>query len=673
MTRPEAQERMGKLRDQINEYRYHYHVLDESIMSEAAADSLKHELGLLEAEFPDLVTPDSPTQRVAGQPSPKFTKVRHSVSMISLNDVFNRDEVEAWAERINKLTPGATTELFADTKQDGLAGALVYQDGVLTLAVTRGDGQVGEDVTMNVRTIESVPLKLRATPGFEQFLNGRTEIRGEIIMLKKDFDMLNEKQTADNKPLFANPRNLAAGTIRQLDPALVAARPLNFRGYDLIRDDPAEAPTNSFAYDAIRALGLAANRQAAVFTTLDNLMEFIDHWETSRQDLPFNTDGAVIKVNDRSVYARLGIVGKAPRGAVAYKYPAEEATTIVKDIVISIGRTGAATPIATFDPVVVAGTTVQHASLHNQDEIARLDVRVHDTVIIYKAGDIIPKVLQVLPKLRPASSKPFDMESELNRQYPELEFERPPGEVIFRVKGVTAPLLLKKSIEHFASKAALDIDTLGEKNVVALVDAGLVSDPADLYRLTTADLVKLDRFAEISAQKLIDAISASKEPELPRFIYALGIRHIGEQTAVDLAEAFGSIEALSQASLDALQEVEGIGAVVAESVLAWFADDDNQDLLRKFKELGVSPRSYRAIRGKLTGVTFVITGTLETGTRDEVAARLVALGAKEQNSVGKDTTYLITGDAPGASKVTKAKSLGTATLDENELLQLLKS
>jgi DNA ligase (NAD+) len=671
MTKPEAAERITKLRDQINDYRYHYHVLDESTMSEAAADSLKHELSQLEAQYPDLITPDSPTQRVAGKPSDRFTKVRHTQAMISLNDVFSREEVEAWAARINKLTPGATTELFADTKMDGLACAITYTNGVLTQAVTRGDGQVGEDVTLNVRTIENVPLRLRKAKGYEHFLQGRTEIRGEIVMLKRDFEALNEANEQAGRPLFMNPRNLAAGTIRQLDPKLVAARPLTFFAYDLLRDDPADVPTYSYAYDTIRHLGISANRHAATFTTLSGLMQFIDHWSEARTELPFNTDGSVIKVNDRSVYAQLGVVGKAPRGAVAYKYPAEEATTIVKDIVISIGRTGAATPIATFDPVVVAGTTVQHASLHNQDEIARLDVRVGDTVIIYKAGDIIPKVLEVLPKLRPKTSKPFDIAEELHRQYPELQFEKPEGEVIYRVKGATGPLLLKKAVEHYASKSALDIDTLGEKNVVALVDSGFVSDPADIYILSVQNLLGLDRFADISAKKLIDAIQVSKTPELPRFIYALGIRHVGEQTALDLAEHFGSLDALQHATLDQLQLVEGIGQVVAESILAFFADDDNQELLKKFSSLGVHPQSFKKTTGPLTGVSFVITGTLAIGPRDEVAAKLVALGAKEHSSVTKDTTYLIVGENPGASKFTKAQKLGTKTLDEKALQKLL--
>lgn len=673
MNHAQAKERIAKLKIQINDYRYHYHVLDESLMSEAAADSLKHELTTLEGEYPDLITPDSPTQRVAGSPSSKFKKITHVRPMISLNDVFSREELEAWVARINKLTPGATTELFADTKMDGLACALVYQDGVLTQAITRGDGRVGEDVTTNVRTINSVPLRLRPYPDHPEFLQGRTEIRGEIVMHLTDFTRLNDAQAAAGKPLFANPRNLAAGTIRQLDPALVAARPLTFYGYDLLRDDAGEVPTYDFAYHTIRALGLPANPRATVFENLDDLMGFVEYWETQRTRLPFGTDGLVIKVNDRATYAQLGVVGKAPRAAVAYKYPAEEATTVVTDIVISIGRTGAATPIATFDPVSVAGTTVRHASLHNADEIARLDVRVGDTVIIYKAGDIIPKVLEVLPKLRPVAAKPFHMEEELKRQYPELEFVHPDGEVMYRLAGTTAPLLLKKAIEHYASKGALDIDTLGEKNVAAIVDAGLVQDPADLYRLTAADLVTLDRFADISAQKLIDGIKATTTPELPRFIYGLGIRHVGSQTALDLAATFGTLDALAGATLEQLEAVEGIGTVVAESILAYFSSEETVEILAKFEDYGVHPQSFAQIQGKLSGVTFVITGTLEMGSRDQVAAKLVALGAKEQSSVGKDTTYLIVGESPGAGKLAKAQKYATQLVDETELAGLLRT
>jgi DNA ligase (NAD+) len=683
LTKAEARARVAKLRTLINDYRYHYHVLDESIMSESAADSLKHELSQLEEAFPELLTSDSPTQRVAGAPLPGFTQIRHSSRMISLNDVFSREEVEEWIKRTEKLLPGKTLEFFADIKMDGLACALIYEDGEFKQAVTRGDGFVGEDVTMNVRTMDSVPVTLRDPSkdksktfnGVEaaKFLRGRTEIRGEVIIYKKDFAALNKARAAAGGATYMNPRNLAAGSIRQLDPKLAAARPLRFRAYDLIREDASEVPTNLFAYEAIRSLGLAANLQATVFTKLDELMKFKEVWDTKRHNLPFNTDGLVFKVNDRALYAELGIVGKAPRAAVAFKYAAEEATTIVRDIVLSIGRTGAATPVAVFDPVVVAGTTVQHASLHNADEIARKDVRVGDTVVIFKAGDIIPQLSRVLAELRPKKTPKFNMEKELDRQYPELEFERPEGEVIYRVKGATGPILLKKALEHFASKQALDIDGMGERNVATLVDAKLVHDMADLYTLTKEEILGLDRFAEVSATNLYEAIQAVKTPPFPRFIFGLGIRHVGQQTAIDLAEHFGSLEKLQQTTLDELLQIEGVGDIVAESILAWFADEDNEKLLQKFQKLHVRPYYESHARGPLHGKSFVVTGTLEGLGRDEAAEKIRALGGTFQTSVGKDTSYLVVGANVGASKLKKAEKLGTKQIDEAALLKLLES
>ena len=663
-------ERVKKLRELINDYRYHYHVLDESTMGEAAADSLKHELSQLEETYPELITQDSPTQRVAGAVLDGFQKVAHRVPMMSLQDVFNREEVAAWIKRTDKLLPGGAHEFFCDVKMDGLACALIYEDGLLVQAVTRGDSRVGEDVTMNVRTIANVPLRLRNEVKYAAFLQGRTEIRGEIIMTKAEFAALNERQRAEGKPEFANPRNLAAGTIRQLDPRLVAERPLSFRGYDILRENPDEVPTYNYAYNALLALGIACNPDAPVLNGIDVVMAYADEWETNRHELPFNTDGLVVKVNDRARYAELGVVGKTPRGAVAYKYAAEEATTVVKDIVISIGRTGAATPVAVFDPVHVAGTTVQHASLHNADEIARLDIRRGDTVIIYKAGDIIPQVERVLTELRPKNSVTIDFEAELARQYPELEFERPEGEVVYRVKGSNSDLILKRSLEHFASKSALDIDTLGEKNVVALVDAGLVKDLADIYLLRIEDLLQLDRFANISAQKLIDAIAAKRTPQLERFLYGLGIRHVGVQTAIDLVTHFRSLEKLKFATIDELESVDGIGVVVAESIAAWFADDDNLALLTKFKASGVEPH-YEVKSGKLAGQNFVVTGTLEAMSRDEAAERIRAQGGSFQTAVAKDTTYLVAGGKVGASKLKKAQTYGTQIIDEAAFLALL--
>jgi DNA ligase (NAD+) len=663
--------RAKELRDLLARYSYEYHVLDKPVVDDAVYDSLFGELKRIEAEYPQLITSDSPTQRVGGELLGGFQKVTHSSRMLSLNDVFDRAAVEAWVTRMDKLLPGRKHEYFADIKMDGLACALVYQDGVFVQAVTRGDSFVGEDVTANVRTIKNVPLRLRAAEGYEKFLVGRTEIRGEIVMLKADFAALNEKRRAAGDPEFANPRNLAAGTIRQLDPKLVAARPLHFRAYDVLRDDPADIPTCMYAYEAVTALGLSRNMQASVFTTLGDVMAFVDVWDKKRNDLPFNTDGLVVKVNDRARYAELGVVGKQPRGAVAYKYAAEQATTIVKDIVISIGRTGAATPVAVFDPVVVAGTTVQHASLHNADEIARLDVRIGDTVVIFKAGDIIPQVESVVTELRPKSAEKINYELLLHEQYPELQFERTGKDVVYRVKGVSGPILLKRALQHFASKGALDIDTLGEKNVEALVDAGLVKDLADIYALTKKQLLQLDRFAEISAQKLIDAITVKKRPILERFIFGLGIRHVGAQTAVDLAKRFKSIEKIQTASLDNFIAIDGVGTVVAESLVAWFADPDNIAMLMKFTQLGVVP-VFVEKTGKLAGESFVITGSLESMSRDAAADKIRALGGVFQTSVAKDTTYLVAGGKVGASKLKKAESYGTKVINESAFLALLE-
>lgn len=669
-TQHRPNERVAELRELLNRYSYEYHVLDAPTVSDAVYDSLFGELKQLEAAHPELVTPDSPTQRVGNELKGGFVKVAHSTRMLSLNDVFDTHEVEAWVKRMDKLLPGRKHEFFADIKMDGLACALIYQDGVLVQAITRGDSFIGEDVTNNVRTIANVPLRLVSTKGYEQFLVGRTEIRGEIVMLKKDFAKLNEQRRMQGEPEFANPRNLAAGTIRQLDPRLVASRPLHFRAYDLLRDDPEEVPTCMYGYEALTAVGVTRNKEAAVFTSLTDTMAFIEHVGEVRENLPFNTDGLVIKVNDRAQYRELGIVGKQPRGAVAYKYAAEQATTIVKDIVISIGRTGAATPVAVFDPVVVAGTTVQHASLHNADEIARKDIRIGDTVVIFKAGDIIPQVESVVTELRPKNAQQFDYETALKQQYPDLEFERKGSDVVYRVKGESGDFILKRSIEYYASKGALDIDTLGEKNVVALVDAGLVKDVADIYELTVDDLLKLDRFAEISAHKLTAAIQDKKNPPLEKFILGLGIRHVGAQTAIDLANTFHSIDAIAHATLEDLEQVDGIGHVVAESILAWFADEDNFALLEKLQRVGVTPE-YEEKTGKFVGMSFVVTGTLESMGRDVAADKIRALGGTFQNSVAKDTTYLVAGGKVGASKLKKAESYGTKIINETEFLELI--
>ena len=660
-----AKARIEKLKELINDYRYHYHVLDESIMSEAAADSLKHELSQLEEQYPEFITPDSPTQRVAGKPLDKFQKVTHASRMISLADVFSESEIRDWVARNYKLVPNGTEfTFFTDIKMDGLAMSLHYENGIFKQAVTRGDGLVGEDVTMNVKTIQNIPLKLNLDNPPEHL-----EVRGEVIIFKQDFEKLNQMQAKLGEKPFANPRNLAAGTIRQLDPRIAASRPLRFMAYDLVTPD---LPTHQEAYEFLRQIGFQTSGQDHVYTHLNEVFAEIKHLGQVRGDFLFNTDGMVIKINDRKIYSELGIVGKTPRAAVAFKYPAEESTSKVRDIVISIGRTGAATPVAILDPVEIAGSTVRHATLHNSDEIEKLDIRIGDTVIVYKAGDIIPKIKEVLLTLRPDNTEPFDYEKALKNQYPELEFERPDGEVVYRVKGQDSDFILRRNLEYFASKQALNIEGLGEKNVNLLVDAGLLKSLVDLYRVQKSDLIKLERFGELSATKLINAIEGTKQAPLAKFITALGIRHVGAQTAVALADAFQSLEALRDATEEELLKISDIGLTVSESILAYFADEDNLKQLNDFKALGVRPVYINHDNAPLKGQSFVVTGTLTDMGREEAEDLLREKGATVTSSVTKNTTVLIAGAKPGASKVTKAEKLGIKVISEAEFRELIK-
>ena len=547
---------------------------------------------------------------------------------------------------------------------DGLACALKYKDGMFVQAVTRGDGLVGEDVTTNVRTIQNIPLKISEP--------GDVEVRGEIILFKKDFEEIQEKQRKLGEKEFANPRNLAAGTIRQLDPKVAASRNLKFMAYDLVKPN---LPTHKEAYEKLRELGFRTSNEDKVFqfSEIPEMFKYIHNLDEYRKGLPFNTDGMVIKINDRVIYDQLGIIGKTPRAAVAFKFPAEESTTKVRDIVISIGRTGAATPVAILDPVEVAGSIVRHASVHNADEIERLDVRIGDTVIIYKAGDIIPQIKEVLTTLRPEETKPFSYEEALKEQYPELKFFRPDGEVVYRVKGESSDFILKRALEYYASKPALNIEGLGEKNVELLVNSGLVKSIPDLYRLKVSDLLKLERFAELSAKKLIDNLEKSKTPELAKFITALGIRHVGTQTAILLAKKFKTIEKLKTAEKDELLEIPDIGEVVAESILAFFADEENLEELRELEELGMKPEFKDTSNAPLSGKSYIISGTLvKSGLgREEAEDKLRALGATITGSVTKTTTALIVGEKPGGSKVAKAEKLGIPTINEEEFLRLI--
>jgi DNA ligase (NAD+) len=669
MTHEQAAERVAKLKDQINDYRYHYHVLDRSTMSEAAADSLKHELSQLEQRFPDLITPDSPTQRVAGKPSERFRAVPHATPMLSLNDVFDEDEVEAWISRINKLAPEFNDEFYVEIKMDGLAASVIYEDGVLVQALTRGDGRTGEDVTANIRTIETVPLRLRADKSLPQEVyQGRFEVRGEVLMYKQVFEKLNAEREELGRPLFANPRNTAAGTIRQLDPRLVAERPLSFHVYSVITPND-EVTTHAGEHELAAKLGFKVEPHSKVVRGLKGIMSFVSEWEDKRRELPYGTDGLVITVNNTNIFRQLGVVGKAPRGSAAYKFPAEQATTKVKNIMVSIGRTGAATPFAVLEPVKIAGSTVQMATLHNASEVARKDIRIGDTVIVQKAGDIIPEVVESLPKLRTGDEQQFEMPK--NCPVCGCPLYKEPAEAVWRCVNYDCPALAWGRIVHFASKNAFDIEGMGEKNVEALLESGLIKDAADMFTLTFEQVRSLDRFADISARKLVEAIQGRKQVSFDRFIYGLGIRHVGQQTAFDLADHFGSLDTFRSASLADLQSVAGIGAVVAQSVYDWLNSERHQQFLQKLADAGVQPQTVQHVQGPLTGKSFVITGTLSAFSREAGGEQITALGGKLQNTVTKDTDYLVIGDDPGGSKVKQAEKYGTEQIDEERLLKLL--
>jgi len=669
MNRQTAEKRVEKLKVQINEYRYRYHVLDDPSISDEVYDSLTKELKTLEAKFPDLLTPDSPTQRVGGKPLAKFTSVQHLRPMLSLNDAFSEEELAAWDGRIQKLLPKTKHDYHLDLKMDGLAAALIYEGGVLVRALTRGDGYTGEDVTLNVRTIHTVPLRLRHYKGLdERLFNGRVEVRGEILMHKKAFDALNKERAEAGLPVYANPRNTAAGSVRQLDPKLTATRPLRFHAYRLYTEPRLE--TLNAEYETASKLGFVVNKDHTVVKNLEQAKAFIKKWDKARQKLLFNTDGVVVTINQNELFENLGVVGKAPRGAVAFKYPAEQATTKIKDIMVSIGRTGAATPFAVMEPVQIAGSTVQMATLHNENEVKRKDIRIGDTVVLQKAGDIIPEVVEPLPKLRTGKEKRFVMpkicpvcDTPLHKDKAE--------EAIWRCPNKLCPARQRGGIVHYASKGALDIEGLGEKVAEVLLREGLVSDIADLYALKKSELIKLERFADISAQNLLDSIADKKQVPLDRFLFGLGIRHIGRQTAIDLSHKFGQLNKLQQASLEELEAVEGIGSVVAHSLYVWLNEPEHKELLKKLQRFGVEPRPVKS-GGKLAGKAIVITGTLESMSRDDAAERIRGLGGKFQNSVGKDTDYLVVAESPGASKVNDAAKYQTKQITEKQLLALIR-
>ena len=664
-------ERAAWLRAELDRANYQYYVLDQPELPDAEYDRLFLELQGIESEHPDLITPESPTQRVGGQASSGFAPVHHTVPMLSLNNGFTDEDIAAFDKRVADVLGSASVEYACELKFDGLAIALRYEDGRLVRAATRGDGATGEDVTQNVRTIRSIPLKLKGERPPRV-----VEVRGEVLMFKRDFERLNARQREAGQREFANPRNAAAGSLRQLDPKITAHRPLSFFSYGIGELDGIEMPgTHSALLDWYGELGLPVCAERGVVNGAQGLLEFFRRIGEKRTSLPYEIDGVVYKVNRRDEQDRLGFVSRAPRFALAHKFPAEEAMTELLDIYVNVGRTGAITPVARLKPVFVGGVTVTNVTLHNEGEVRRKDARIGDTVVVRRAGDVIPELVSVMLERRPDNAREFVMPT----QCPVCgsRIERLPDEAVARCTGgLVCPAQRKQAIWHFAQRRALDIDGLGEKIIDQLVDQQLVRTPADLFNLGFATLAELDRFAEKSAQNLLDSLEKAKHTTLARFIYALGIRHVGESTAKDLARHFGSLDPLMNASMEELLEVNDVGPVVAESIHQFFAEEHNRTVIEQLRAPGKvswpeGPPAPRAPQGVLAGKTVVLTGTLSAYSREQAKEMLEAAGAKVSGSVSKKTDYVVAGSEAG-SKLAKAEELGIPVLDEDGMRKLLE-
>ncbi len=666
-----------RLHEQIDDLRYRYHVLNDPEVTDAMYDGLTAELKQIEQEYPELITPDSPTQRVAGKPLDKFEKVVHTVPQWSFNDAFDEEDLVAWETRILKFLTKELGERPTDVsyvcelKIDGLHMVLTYENGVLKTAATRGDGKVGEDVTQNIRTIQSVPITLRES------LNIIAE--GEVWLAREMLVKINEDRKKEELPLFANPRNAAAGTIRQLDASIVAKRKLSLTAYDISAiKEKIDIDTQEKELLKLKQLGFLTDSHWNVCKDMKQILAFYHAWADKKESQPFWIDGIVVKVNEKKYQDALGFTGKAPRWAIAFKFPAEQGTTKVKDIFVQVGRTGALTPVALMEPVKLAGTTVTHATLHNFDEIERLDVRIGDTVVVEKAGDIIPKVIRVLEKMRTGKEKKVKEPTHCPICHSAVEHH----EILDKKQSKSAALFCAnpkcyaqtlERIRHFASKRAYDIDGLGEKIVEQLVDEGLIKNAADIFTLTKGDLEPLERFAEKSVLNLLEAIEKAKNVTLPRFIFGLGIPHVGEETALRLANHFGNIEKIIDASLEELQQVDDIGPRVGESIIEFFGDKENRVLVEELNRNGVRIKNQesRIRNGKFEGKIFVLTGTLSSMGRDEAKDKIRALGGEVSGSVSKNTDFVVAGEEAG-SKLDKAQALGVAILDEEQFLKMLK-
>ncbi|OGG56557.1 hypothetical protein A2680_03040 [Candidatus Kaiserbacteria bacterium RIFCSPHIGHO2_01_FULL_55_37] len=663
----DVRDRYEKLKTAVNRYRRLYHVYDKEEISPEALDSLKHELSELEAAHPSLISPDSPSQRVAGQPLPGFKKVRHKVAQWSFNDAFTPEDIRAFDERVKRFLRSSHGEVaptyVCELKIDGLKVILEYQKGVLVTAATRGDGAVGEDVTQNIKTIESVPLSLERPVDII--------VEGEVWMSSKNLEALNKAQARAGKPLFANPRNVAAGSIRQLDPSIAASRKLDMFIYDVAQTSEAMPRTQAEELDYLRKLGFKVNPHHIHAKDIEGCIDYWETWKRKGRHQEYWTDGVVIKVNEKKYQDVLGYTGKAPRFAIAFKFPAEQVTTILEDIVFQIGRTGVVTPVAHLKPVSVAGTTVSRATLHNEDEINRLDVRLGDTVVLQKAGDVIPEIVEVVKDLRPKNTKPFKWPTHIHECGGDGRIERIPGQAAWRCVDKSSFAVSRRVFHNFAGKHALDIEGLGKKTVDLLLENGLIQHFDDIFTLTEGDVLPLEGFAEVSAKKLIESIQRSREVELARLLVGLSIPHIGEETAILLAQEFRSLDALAAASEEKLNAIDGMGEIMAKAVHEWFHDKENLKLLGRLKKVliikiqEVTPHGTLPLAGK----TYVLTGSLKSMSRDEAKEKLRALGADVSASVSKKTTAVIAGEEAG-SKLNKARELGVTVLTEDEFLKL---
>lgn len=666
MNKQEAKKRIIQLKKQLKEIDYAYYVLDKPLVTDAVRDSLKDELERLEKQFPEFITPDSPTQRIGGKAIDKLEKYKHKVHKWSFDDLFSFEEVlefDAKIKRFLGFSEDQAIEYLCELKIDGLNLSFIYEKGLLTKAVTRGDGIIGEVVTHNARTIKSLPLKL------EQEID--IEVGGEVYMSKKTFDKINQEQQEKGGDLFANPRNAAAGTMRQLDPQIAADRNLDVFMWSIYEPLKYGLKTQLDIIKKMEILGFKINQHYKKVENINQTLEYFEYWNKNRYKLPYEIDGIVIKVNNLEWQEKLGRTAKYVRWAAAYKFPAEQTTTIIQDIEVQVGRTGVLTPVAHLKPVFLAGSVVKRATLHNQDEIDRLDVRIGDTVVLQKAGDIIPEIVKVLPKLRIGKEKKFKMPT--NCPVCNSLIKKPEGEVAYYCSNKNCYAQQLERFNHFVSKAAFDIEGLGPKIIKKLQQADLIKTPADLFLLTEDDLKPLERFADKSSQNLIQAIQNKKKIPLAKFIYALGIRHVGEETAIILAEEFASLQKIQAATLEELQRIEGIGPKVAASIKSWFNDKNNQKLLSDFFKNGIeiiNPKKKNVV--KLKGLTFVLTGELENFSRDEAKEKIRQLGGNISSSVSKKTDYVVVGNNPG-SKYDKAKNLGIKIINEKEFINLLEN